>query len=140
MIFVCVRSHLAQAWYPAGKLIYIFHFEIRSRLVGDCKKVKNGVGRSAHGNVKRHCIHEGLTCCDTPWKDAFISFLIVFICIGNNLACCPAEKVFPAFVGCENRSVSRKGKSDCLSEAVHGIGREHSRAASASRTRAILYL
>ena len=40
MIFVCVRSHLAQAWYPAGKLIYIFHFEIRSSLVGDCKKVK----------------------------------------------------------------------------------------------------
>lgn len=52
-------SDLADMGNDAGEAVDVLHGEVNACLLGYGEKVKDGVGRSAHGDVERHGVLEG---------------------------------------------------------------------------------
>ena len=139
VVFLRIGSHLAQARHASRKLVDVVHTEIHFRLVGNGKQVKHRVGRTAHRNVEGHGVEESLACGDAPWQYTIIPITVILPRILHDEPCRVFEQDAAVGVRSKNGAVPRQGKPDCLVQAIHRVGGEHSRAAPASGTGVTLY-
>ena len=95
--------------------------------------MEHGVGASAHGYVEGHGVEESLACGNALGQHALVAVLVVCHRVLHHLTCSVAEELDAVFVSGKDSAVARQRESDCLSEGVHRVGGEHTRAASASR-------
>ena len=127
-----VGSHLAQAGDLPGQPVDVFHLEVGSGLGGNGQQVQHRVGGTAHGDVQRHGIQECRTAGDAAGEDALVPVPVIFIGILDNEAGGFPEQFRTAGMGGHDGAVARQGQADGFREAVHGIGGEHARAATAA--------
>ena len=129
-----VRGQLAEAGHAAAQLVDVLHAEVHTGLVGYGQKVEHGVGGAAHGDVERHGVEESLAGGDGAGEHAFVALFVVLQRVRHDEACGILEEAEAVGVGGENGAVAGQRESECFSEAVHGVGREHARAGAAAGT------
>ena len=139
-ILLSIRRELAQARHVTAQAVNVSHCEFGLSLLGDSEQVEHGVGAATHGNVESHGVEESVASGYAARKYALIAVLIVGEGVLHNLACSCLEEFDTVLVSCEDGAVARQSHTDGLGKRVHGVGCEHTRAASASRTRALLNL
>jgi alpha-L-arabinofuranosidase len=132
-ILLSIRRELAEARHLAAQSVDVFHLEVGTSFLSHSQQVEHGVGATAHGDIKCHGVEEGVTGSDVAWQNALVTILIVCVCILNHLAGSLLEEFDAVLMGSKNGSVSRKTQTDSLGKRVHGVGCEHTRAASATR-------
>ena len=124
-IFLCVWRKLAEERNLTAKVVDILHLEVYASLVCNCKKVKHGVARTAHGNVERHGVEECLASGYALWQNALVALFVIFICVLYYKCSCIFEQLYAVCVCCQNCSVARKSQADSLVERVHRVGSKH---------------
>ena len=139
-ILLSIRRELAQARHVTAQAVDVSHCEFGLSLLSDSEQVEHGVGAATHGNIKSHGIEESVASGYAARQHALVAVLIVGEGVLHNLACSCLEEFDTVLVSCEDGAVARQSHTDSLGKRVHGIGCEHARAASASRTRALLNL
>ena len=132
MVFRGVGGYLADARDLPREGIDVGKVEIGLGFMGHCEQVQHGVGRASHGYVERHCVEECLAGSYRPGENALVAFFIIGEGVVDDEPGGFPEEFDAVPVGREDGAVAGKGESESLREAVHGICREHSRAASAS--------
>ena len=80
-MIAAVRGYFAKYGDLPGEGIDILHGEVHTSLPGYGKKMKYCIGRSAHGDIERHGIHECLFCGDGARQNALVIIHIVCKCI-----------------------------------------------------------
>ena len=96
--------------------------------------MKYCIGRSAHGDIEGHGIHECLFCSDGTRQNALVIIHIVCKCISYDEFRTLHKEILTLLMCGEDCSISSRGHTEGLTQAVHGIGCKHTRAASATRT------
>ena len=139
-ILLSIRRKLAEARHLAAQCINVFHLEVGTSLLSHSQQVEHGIGTTAHGDIKRHGIQEGITGSNIAWQNALVTILIVSVCILNHLASCLLEELDAVLMGSKNGSVAWETQTDGLGKRVHRVGCEHTRAASATRAGAFFNL
>ena len=134
MVSACVRSHLAKARNLPGKHINVIHRKVGLRLLCHCQQMKDRIGRTAHGNVQRHGIKERLTGGNVARQNGFISVPVIFVSILHNQFRRITEKLEAIGMCSQNSPIARKCQTDCLVQAVHGVGSKHSGTTTTART------
>ena len=140
VILLCVWSYLTQTRNTARQHINIIHCEVHTRFVGNGQQMKHCIGRATHCDIQCHGIQESFTRCDTFRQNAFIAFFIIFISILYNQCGCILKELGAVCMSSQDGSVSRQSQTDGFIQAVHGVGRKHTRTTSTSRTSMIFNL
>ena len=140
MVLLRVGRHLAETGRLARQHVDVFHLEIGSRLMSHSQQVEYRVGGAAHGDIQRHGVEKSLAGCDATWQHALVTVLVVFVSVLHNQLGGVLEKLLAVLVRSHDGAVARQGQADSLVQAVHGIGGEHARAASARRAGMLLNL
>ena len=104
------------------------------------QQVKHRIGRTTHGNIKRHGIQEGFTSSYAFRQYTFITFFIIFICILYDKSCRILEELCTIGMSSQNRTIAWQSQAQCLIQTIHRIGRKHTRTASATRTSMVFNL
>ena len=133
-MITAVWGNFAQHGDLPGKGINILHGEVHTSLSGYGKKMKYRIGRTAHGDIERHGIHECLFCSNGTRQNALVIIHIVCKCIFDYQFRTFEKEVAALLVSRKNSAVSGRSHTESLTETVHGVGCEHSAAASASWT------
>ena len=129
-----VRSHLTQDRNPTRQHIDIAHLEIDTSLLSHCQQVQHGVRRTAHRNIHRHGIQEGLARSDRTRQNRIVILEIVLAGIFYDQTGCLMEQLLTICMGSHKGSVAGQRKAERLGQTVHRIRRKHTRARSASGT------
>ena len=139
-ILLGVWRELAQARHVTAQAVDVSHCKFGLSLLSDSEQVEHGVGAATHGNIKSHGIEESVASGYAARKYALVAVLIVGEGVLHNLTGCSLEEFDTVLVSCEDSAVARQSHTDGFGKRVHRVGCEHTRAASASRTRALLNL
>ena len=76
-VLLRVGREFAEAGHLAAQGIDIFHREVGTSLLGHSQQVEHGIRRTAHRDIERHRIHEGLTGGNATRQHALVAVLIV---------------------------------------------------------------
>jgi hypothetical protein len=93
--------------------------------MGYGQQVEDRIGRSAHGDIEPHGIQESIFTANAAWQYRIVPFEIIFSGILYDLSGSQTEQVQPESMCRQDGTVARQGQSDCLIQAIHGIGSEH---------------
>ena len=127
------RGNFGQARNLARQTVHVRHRKVHFALMSDSEKVENGVGRTTHRNIERHCVLKRFKRRDvTRQKPRFLFFVVRFGDF-NDLATRLEEEFLAIRMRCENRTVTRQSKAERLSKAVHRVRGEHTRARATGR-------
>ena len=139
-ILLGVGRELAQARHLTTQLVNVGHLEICLCLLCHCQQMEHGVGAAAHGDVEGHGIEESIAGGYAAGQHTLVTLFIIFQSILHDETGSILEELDTVLVRGKNCAVARQGKTDGLGERVHGVGGEHARAATATRTCTTLYL
>ena len=112
-------------------LVPVIHGDGAAGSMGNGRKVKHGVGRTAEGHVKRHAIPDGVLVDDVECGDVFRNQL-------HNLHASVLCQANALGVHSRDGAVAGKGDAQTLGKAADGVSGEHARAAAAGRTCGVL--
>ena len=96
------------------------------------------IGTASHGDVKSHGIEESISCSNVTGQHAVISIFIIGQGILDDLTGSLLEKLNTIDMRGEDRTIAWKTKTNSLCQRVHGVGCEHTGAASAARAGTLL--
>lgn len=125
-VLLRVRCQLAKAGDMTTEAVDVCHRKVYAFLLRHGKKMEDGVGAAAHGNVERHGIEERLTGGNAARKNRVVAVLIVSKGVLHDLTCCVAEKTDTVGMRGKDGAVAGQSQSDGLGERVHRVGGEHS--------------
>ena len=125
------RCQMAQVGSFLADLIELLQIDGQPRLVGDGRDMQGCVGGTAQrhiygdGIMKRFCRY------DVPGTDVFLHQL-------HDLHAGMLGELDTSRTGCGDAAVARQRHAQRFAQAVHGVGREHTGAGTAGRTRGLL--
>ena len=77
VIFIDRGCDLADIGHFAREAIHVLHAEVDARFVCDSQDMQHGIRRTAHRDIERHRVLEGLEGGDAPWQDGRIAIEVV---------------------------------------------------------------
>ena len=101
--------------------------KIKTNLMGNCRKMKHGIGGTAKRHVYSQRVHDGILCHNVPCTDIFMQHI-------HNSHAGMLCKLDSFRINRRNSTISAKPHPKRLRQAVHGIGSIHAGAGTAGRT------
>ncbi len=108
--------------------------EIDLAFVRGRQDVQHGIGRTAHGDIERHGVFEGLLGGDRARQGSVIVLLVITAGEIDDQVAGFDEEALAVGMGCERRAVAGQRQAERFGQAVHGVGGEHAGARTAGRT------
>ena len=139
-VLLPVRSELAEERHFAREGIDVLHLEVYASFLSHGQEVEHGVGGGSHGDVERHGIEEGLARGDAARQNRVVALLVVGEGVLHDEPCGALEEAYAVLVRSQDASVAGQRESDGFGQGVHGVGREHAGAGSASGAGHLLHL
>ncbi len=130
MVFVGVGRHLAKLGHDFGHAVNVGHGEVDFGLLRNRQNMQDGVGGAAHGDVQRNRV---LKCLEAHGarQHGFVVLLVVALAQLYGQVSGALEQLFPVCVRGHHGAVAGQRQAQRFGQAVHGVGREHARAATA---------
>ena len=122
----------------AAEPVDVLHSEFNARLMRSGKQVEDSIGRSAHRDVEAHRVLKSFETGDTARQHALIALIIVSFGQSHHEPPRPLEKTLSVGMCREHRAIAWQREPKRLCQAVHRIGGEHARTASAGRASTLL--
>ena len=106
--------------------------------MGNRQQVEHRVGRASHGDIQRHGVQESLAGGNASGQYVLVPVAVILVGIFHDEPRRILEKNLAVGMSGKNGAVSGQSQTDSLVQAIHRIGGEHTRAASASGARMTL--
>ena len=135
VLYVVMRvgRYLADDGDAARQAVDVAHREVHARLLSDGQQVQHRVRRAAHGDVHRHGVQKGRPRGDRARQHRVVVVEIVFPRVFHDQLGRLAEQLRARLVRRQDRAVARQRQPERFGQAVHRVGREHTRARPAGR-------
>ncbi len=128
MVFRRIRGHFTKLRHFSTETVYVTEIEFNLGLAGDAKKVQDGIGAAAHGDIECHGVFERSLRADVTRQHALVVLFVIAFGQAYNSPPRFFKEPFAVSVGGEHGAVARQAQTERFGQTVHRVCGEHTRA------------